>query len=188
MIVATQEELFQILRQRNPSDRYEWQPRPGFNFHKKGDAGQIGQYLERMAEDNGGTITTMMIATDGDRRSSPLYPLFEHDMEVAALNWRHHETRNLIGSLVVVKTIESTDPDKETETIMVRAFPHVSDDGERSYTPVFVAARVPSLQNQIVKRLLSEARAWQKRAKEFAIFSEVTAAIELLPEELPEAE
>ncbi len=183
MIIADQDELFAMLRRRGPSDRYEWNPRPGFDFERKASAEEVGKRIEEMAEANGGVINTTMLTADGDNPRSPLYPLFEHDIEVAAHNWRSHEARNLIGSLSVVKVVGIDPETEQPQVLRVRAFPHVMSDGENCYTPVYVAAKVPDLQQQIVRKLASEARAWQRRAKDFGIFSNIVSAIEQLPEQ-----
>lgn len=180
MIIENREQLLNIMRRRSQNDRYEWTTRPGFDFTKKADPEVIGKHLEGMAEVNGGTLTTTMIADDGDRIDSPLYPLFEHDMEVAALKWRHHEARNLIGSLVIVKTVASDDPGEEPQQIRVRGFLHASSDEGNIYAPVYVVAKVPDLRDQVEKRLLTEIRSWQQRARDFALFDEIVSAIDEL--------
>lgn len=184
MIVENKEQLLQIMRKRGTGDHYEWHSRPGFNFAKKADPEVVGRHLEAIAEANGGIITTDMLAADSDRQSSPLHPLVTHDMEIAAFNWRRHEVRQIVGSLVMVKIMESEEQN-EAQEIRVRGFMHANAEGENVYAPVHIVARVPDLRDQIEQRLKLEIRSWQARAREFSLFGEVVAAIDALDQPDP---
>lgn len=179
-------DIFELIRRRNQDDRYEWKPHAGFDF--KGDAHEIGSHLEALAVERGGMISTEEIVADGEIPGSPLYLCFEHDMEVAAMNWSLHTARNLMNSLKLVKVkIEyNSQGEEKRSTFEVPAFPNVRVNGQRQYIPVYTVAAVPELKDQLVNRLLREAKNFAIKAKEFNIFASVVKEIEALPEEAPE--
>jgi hypothetical protein len=182
MIIQDKDQLMKILRRKQATDRYEWRPRPGFDFHKRADAAEVARYLESMAAENGGVVTTSMIAAESDNPKSPIYPLFERDMEAAALRWRLHEIRNMIASIIVVKTVKSDEPGNEPTELRVRSFHSIITDGRTAYAPVRLAATVPDLQRQIIERLYTEAQQWMNRARDFNVFTKIVEAISELPE------
>lgn len=182
MIIQDKEQLMKILRRKQATDRYEWRPRPGFDFHKRADAADVARYLESMAADNGGVVTTGMIAAESDNPKSPIYPLFERDIETAAHQWRLHEIRNMVASIIVVKTVRSDEPGQAPSELRVRSFHSIMTDGHTAYAPVRLAATVPDLQRQIVERLYTEAQQWMNRARDFSVFAKIVEAISGLPE------
>ncbi len=150
---------------------YQWRER-GMRFI--GDAQEIAEHLERLAQTKGGGLTTDEIVADAMDQMSPLHPNIEKDEKVAAHNWRKHQMRNLVGSLVRVSVTEGTLGDKE---VRIRGFPHV--DG--LYRPSEVVITDTQLNDAYQKILYQDLMITRKRIASFATFSGVVQAIDELP-------
>ena len=176
MIIQTNEELIKEIERHSPDTVYEWSA--SFPKAAKADASEVAQYLNGWADSNGGKIVTAHLASDADRAGSPLYPLVTHDMEVAAHQWRLHEVRGICNALRVVVVQEAQDA--EPTTVYVSAFPNVSEDGQRAYTPIRVVARSEDLALEYAESIKAELFRLSKKAREFGLFAEVVQAIESL--------
>ena len=169
-------EMFANLRRRDPSDRYEWHHRPGHNF--KGDAHVIGTHLEKLSIEHGDQLDTAVIVEDAQDINSPLYPLFEHDTEIAARKWWAVQARNLVKSIHIVKVLVNADG---SDTIInTPAYYSASVNQKRTYVNVHVVARVPELKDQVVERLMVEARIFADKARNLGLFAAIVAEIDKL--------
>ena len=149
---------------------YQW--KDGFQYI--GDAQEIGDHLVALAEAKGGGLTTDDIVADALDPSSPLHPNVEKDDQVAAHNWRKHQMRNLVGSLVTVKVDQTDTLERE---IKVRGFPNV--DG--LYRPVDVVVTDTQLADAYKKVLARDLGIMRRRMLNFDEFSGVVKAIDELP-------
>jgi hypothetical protein len=188
----------QALATRTP-DIYQWRAGSPFRL----DATLVGKHLEHLAELSGGHLTTDTIANEAQIPTSPIYNLFEHDMETAALEYQRTQARQIVNSLVIVTIIPAERKEQrefqpnfitidvaieeEEEPVQARAFPNVIINGERFYTPLQAVLKDGSLRDQYQMRLLHEVKAMARKIADFKVFSSVVQAIESLPEELPEA-
>lgn len=150
---------------------YQWREN-GLKY--VGDAQEIAAHLERLAETKGGGLTTDEIVADAMDDRSPLHPNIEMDDQIAAHNWRKHQVRGLIGSLVRV-TVEQTDTIEREITI--RGFPHV--DG--LYRPSAVVLTDTQLNDAYKKILARDLMAMRQRMTNYTEFSGVVSAIDQLP-------
>lgn len=189
----------QELATRTP-DVYQWRPGSPFRI----DPNLVGQHLEHLAEMSGGHLTTDTIANEAQIPTSPIYNLFEHDMELAALEYQRHQARLIINNLVIVTIIPperkeipefqpntitidvSLEDDDEEEglPIMARAFPNVVIAGERAYTPLQTVLTDGALRDQYMMRLLNELKSMGRKLRDFKMFTNVVEAIDELPETL----
>lgn len=164
----------------------------------------VGKHIEMLAALNGGAVTTEIVANEANVQNSPLYDLFEHDIEVAAYEYHKAQARGIVNSLVIVTVIPADKPahreyqsqtrlidievereetDEDGMPVTVRAFPCVlSDQGQRYYTPLQAVLSNGALRDQYAARLLQEFKSLARRAKDFRLFSDVVNAIEGLPE------
>lgn len=150
---------------------YQWRE-SGMRFI--GDAQEIAEHLERLAQTKGGGLTTDEIVADAMDQMSPLHPNIEKDERLAAHNWRKHQMRNLVGSLVRVTVTEGELGENE---VRIRGFPHV--DG--LYRPSEVVVTNAQLTGAYQKILYHDLMITRKRIANFAAFSGVVQAIDELP-------
>lgn len=61
----------------------------------------VGTELERIRSDNGGQLTAPDVVAEAQPTKSPLHPAFEWNNKAAAGQYRLHQARNLIKSVVV---------------------------------------------------------------------------------------
>ena len=179
-------------------DSYQWRSGSRFSI----DPGVVGARLEEIATANGGQITTEAIANEATNPNSPLYELFERDIEVAAFEYHRYQARNIINSLVIVTVIPAAREEREYQSeqesiiidinqeneaensipVVARAFPSVLTGGQRYYTPLQVVLHDGALRDQSLTTIYNELKAMARKAKDFKIFTTVVAAIEELPE------
>ncbi len=178
-------------------DTYQWRMGSPFRL----DPDMVGKHLEHLAEMSGGHITTDVIANEAQIPTSPIYDLFEHDMELAAFEYQRSQARAIVGNLVIVTvipaehdasrvfqmnniTIDVTteDDDEEGRSVQARAFPSVVINGERAYTPLQTVLRDGALRDQYMMRIYHELKSSARKAADFKIFTSVVKAIEALPE------
>src|SRR5262245_51733442 len=97
---------------------YEWRK----GAHVKVDANVAGKELERIRKRDG-KIETEVVVKEAKPKGAPLHEAFEWDDGVAAEEFRKHQARALVKSLVVVvEEVEEPEP----------AFVHVKVEGERT--------------------------------------------------------
>lgn len=139
-----------------------------------GDAQEIAEHLERLASSKGGGLTTEEIVADAMDEMSPLHPNIEKDEKVAAHNWRKHQMRGLVGSLVRVTVQQSPAGDRE---IRVRAMPHV----EGLYRPSEIVVTDVQLHDAYKKMLVRDLMVTRQRIASYDEFAGVAQAIDALP-------
>ena len=183
-------------------DSYQW--KNGSRF--KVDPGVVGARLEQLAELGSGQITTEMVANEATDLNSPLYELFEHDIELAAYEYHKQQARQIVNNLVIVTVIpapkrnepvtsanniivdlrtddgDGDDDDTVDTPVVARAFPSVFVGGNHYYTPLQVVLRDSMLKSQYLAGIYNELKSLARKAKDFKIFGEVVEAIDALPE------
>jgi hypothetical protein len=155
----------------NGNQIYQWKQN-GMQYI--GDAQEIMEHLERLAESKGGGLTTDEIVADAMDEQSPLHPNIEKDDKVAAHNWRKHQVRGLVGSIVMAD-IQQT-PAGEREYV-VRAVAHV--DG--LYRAMRIVMTEPQLYDKHMETLKRDAAIFRRRISDVAEFAAVAQAIDELP-------
>ncbi len=182
-------------------DSYQWKNGSRFTI----DPGVVGARLEQLAELGSGQITTEMVANEGTDPNSPLYDLFEHDIELAAYEYHKQQARQIINNLVIVTVIPApkrnepvtsanniivdlrmNDGDDDDDTVdtpvVARAFPSVFVGGNHYYTPLQVVLHDSTLKSQYLTGIYNELKSLARKAKDFKVFGEVVEAIDALPE------
>lgn len=174
MIIRDKEEMLKALKAR-AGERYEWSANPGFDFSNKADANQVAACLEEISLENNGIVTTEMISREGDKPTSPLYALFERDLEMAAAKYRLIEVRNMVGSLIVVRVVEKASG--ENQEFRIRAFQNVTENGTQGYCSTKLVVTVTDLRDQVIEKLKAEILRWKEKAKEFDEFAHIVSVI-----------
>jgi hypothetical protein len=124
--------------------------------------------LTRLANSHG-RVTPEVVVQDARRSESPLHEAFEWDDTQAANDWRMHQARGLIGSLVI-----------EVEDRPVRAFQVVLSDEQRAYVGTEDVLVDPILREQVVSRALREFKSWRKRYETLHELSDIFEAADRL--------
>ncbi len=148
--------------------KYKW--KTGSKVRGKIDPHEAGKSLEQLRKDQGGQLTAEAVVKHATDPDSVLHNAFEWDDSAAANAHRLEQARYILRSIVVVvRHAESAGP--------VRAFVIVKIDEDRFYQPIEVVMRTPDLREQLLKRAIAEAEAWQSRYEQFKELSDVFSAI-----------
>lgn len=138
---------------------YHW--REEAPFAGRANANDVGQRLERVRRQSGGTLHVADVVADARDAASPTHPLFEWNDSVAASRYRKHQADELIRSIVVVACDASTGAAAPAFVrVAATDAPH-----ERRYTsaPVAVLAARPAPAATVESRALRELRDWRRR-------------------------
>jgi hypothetical protein len=153
---------------------YRWRP----GAHTKTDAQVVGEHLETLRQANGG-LTARLVVDDAKASDSPLHDELEWNNARAADEYRLHQARVLMASVVVVMSV---DGEKEKTT---RAFVVVSEDDVDRYESIQVVLNDATLRQQVLARALRELEAWQKKYDDLEEFAGVRRAITKTKARLP---
>lgn len=148
--------------------KYKW--RDGCRL--RGSANSVGLELERIREDHG-ELTPNVVVEEASAPGSPLHCYFEWDDTAAADEYRKHQARNLICSVVV--TYRKGNNKRE-----VRGFLSL-ENGEnpgRAYHPVEEAMTSAAMRARLVDRALRDAELWKMRYDRLVELAEIFEAIE----------
>lgn len=181
-------------------DSYQWRTGSRFTI----DPGIVGARLEELASQNDNQLTTSIVADEATNPNSPLYDLFEHDLEIAINEYHKAQARSIVNNLVIVTIIPTSKEEKQFNTsmpvvidvdmeseenedegnipIVARAFPSVLVNGQRCYTPLQIVLNDGQLRDQYMETIHEELKSLVRKAKDFKIFSQVVRAIEELPD------
>jgi hypothetical protein len=150
--------------------RYEWKP----DARIPGDAQVIGERLEALRVEAGGSLAPGQVVEDARDIASPLHPCFEWNDGAAAERYREVQARQLIRSVVVRVDRAET----KAAPVAVRAFVSVVENEERGYTSTVVAMSDADLRRQVVFRAMDEAKQWRKRYEHLSELASIFAEID----------
>jgi len=143
------------------------------------DADVAGRALEEMVMRHG-VLTPSIVVEESRPEDAPLHDEFEWDDAVAAQQYREHQARYIIRSIVVEM------PNRDDR--LVRAYVSVvpgSDNASKVgigqvYVRTMDALADETLRKQVLKRALGELDAWQRRYEDLeelaALFQSIEAA------------
>jgi len=135
----------------------------------RGNPQDMGERLEAIRTEAGGTLTPNAVVEDARAGDSPLHPNFEWDDAKAAESHRLATARSLIADVVVVYRDEIPDAPAEA----MRAFSHLHNDasGAPAYTSTLEAMRDPTMRAHVLARAKAELDSWRRRYKQYAELS-----------------
>jgi len=96
------------------------------------DPQAVGEELERIYEKNG-QLNSRDVVDEARPEDAVLHPAFEWDDAIAGEEWRNHQSRHVIKSILVVSEEEA-----EPTTVYVNV---KTDEGRRSYQPIEVVVQ-----------------------------------------------
>jgi len=113
------------------------------------------------------------ILKDAKHADSPLHPAFDWDDSVAAQKWRIHQAGHILMSVEIVPK----QGDDEGEP--VRAFVRVQrGESKPAYCGIVEAMNDPSIKEQLMRTLESEAKNFADRARRYKRFAKIVEAID----------
>lgn len=151
------------------AERLEYKFKHGARVPAGMSAQTVGERLEWLREQQG-RLTADVVVEDAEQVHSPLHQAFEWDDTAAAHEYRRHQARVLIASVVV--TVKQ---DKKEEP--VRAFVVVTDTEGRRYTSTGDAMASDVLRRQVLESARRELKAFRTKYKSFRELSAVFEAI-----------
>lgn len=135
---------------------YKWK----VPLYKTVSAQQAGEHIEELDRIHG-EVTPQILLDDSRPEDAVLHPCYEWDDSVAAEKYRLHQSKKIIGNLVVVSV---SDGKKEEEVPCVNAFVTVKDRNEKaSYRPTIVALSNDEMKDQVTKNAVVELKMFKNK-------------------------
>lgn len=145
---------------------YRWRENTRFNV----SAEVVGQRIDAIRNQKGGTIDAADIVEDARTGDSPLHPMFEWNDTEAANKYRLVQARTIICHIMTV-------PEENPAVGPQRAFVNVVED-RRTFTSMERAMSSPDLRKQVVRAAMNEAKAWRMRYAAYKELASIHAAID----------
>lgn len=134
---------------------YEW-GRRGYAV----DPQVVGEAVKRIAKRDGCCAPEQLVGVASDE-TSPLHRLFTWDDAKAAVNWRTHEARQVIGSLTV-KVMVDDHEERAPAFISVGHTSQTQTAGE-GYRPLSVVQQTPEFHTEALEEVISRMEALRRR-------------------------
>lgn len=121
----------------------QYQARKGSIISDK-DALVIGRRIEQLMRVKGGELTPDEVVNDAASATSPLHKFFNWNDDEAARNWRMHQARIILGSIVEVVVIDGVRSEQ-------RSFFNVTNDNaEKVYVTLETATSEKNYTRQLI--------------------------------------
>jgi len=133
---------------------YQWKT-PIFSQVSPQTAGEHIEELDRLH----GEVTPKILLDDSRPEDAPLHPCYEWDDGKAAEKYRLHQSKMIIGNLVIVRTEQEDLPPEP-----VRAFVSVNTGNDKaSYRPTMIALSNSETKEKVIENALRELRMFEKK-------------------------
>lgn len=140
-------------------------------------AQSVGERLESLRVENGGTLTPRAVVDDARSENSALHPAFEWNDAKAADAYRIEQARYLVSHVAVVYG----EPEQPK---VIRAFVNLKSGEDQAYTSTVAAMSDDVLRAQVLKKAWDELQSWRKRYDELREFSALFAQMDALSPQL----
>jgi hypothetical protein len=135
-------------------------PAIGLKNAKRADPQRIGEALEKIASENGGTMPSEAIVTAAQARRHTLHPHFEWDDGRAAHAHRLEQARHLVQ---IIRVVDDTDHNATPH----RAYLSIRSGREgRRYVPTAQVLDSVQLQLEVLRQAEIDLQAWERRYSE----------------------
>lgn len=131
-----------------------------------GDAQKVGEEIERIKEDAGGSVSGAALVAAAKNKSSVLHGYFEWADGKAAQKYREVQASHLLRSIIVVQSegIEVKSPVRAFVSVQAAAKEGEEPDGDAgSYVSIADAVRIVSYREQMMKDALRDLDAYRMR-------------------------
>jgi hypothetical protein len=142
----------------------------------------LGEYLEGLRCRAAGELTPAFVVEDARRPRSPLHSLFEWDDGEAAAEYRLHQARSVIRSVVVIYRQPAADEPKR-----VVAFVNLKQDERQFYTSTAAAMTNQDQRAIVLQQAWRDLQSFKRRYADLAEFAQLFATIDELEAALPMA-
>lgn len=144
-----------------------------------------GEYLGKIAEENGGQLKAEDVVEASKNRKSPLHNYFEWNNKKAGDKWRLTQARYLIRHINVVVRYNG----KNTEVkqfFSVNSTPNGDENGNKNrvYITHERVLNEADLRKQIILEALNEAQLWRDRFYTYQELSRIVTAIKVTDKKL----
>lgn len=139
----------------------------------------VGEHLEFLRVQCKGELTPPDVVNDARNHNSPLHAFFEWDDSAAAEEYRLHQARGLIRSVVAIYV------DDEKPARRVNAFVHIPEPDAPHYRSTDHALSVKKTRDMVLERAWREFQAWRNRYRDLREFSELFAVADEVAKKLP---
>ena len=143
------------------------------------DANAVGRHLEYLKDRCHGELTPQDVLDDAKSHNSPLHTFFEWDDTAAAEQYRLHQARGLIRSVVAVY-VDDVRPAQR-----MKAFVHVPEPGAPHYRDTSHALSQEKTRDLVLKRAWRELVQWKNKYKDLSEFADIVAAADAVSARLP---
>lgn len=142
--------------------------REGSRFQKGASAtpDAVGERLEALRQQAEGELTPSAVVNDARSQGSPLHSFFEWDNTEAAEQYRLHQARNLIRSVVVTY---GNDPVASTRSVV--AFVNIKTADAQFYTSTAAAMSDREQRAIVLRQAWQDLQAFRRRYGELAEFA-----------------
>lgn len=117
--------------------------------------------IDRLIEENGGSISPAKVVAAASDPASPLHSLFQWDDTDAARQWREHQARLYLRAVCVVIPVPGSDEPQRFRAYLSRP----SERGGDSYHPIARVLTDTDLYNELLQEALKELNECRKRYK-----------------------
>jgi len=117
----------------------------GVAIIKKKDVQEVGEYLKKVTDKNGGELTPELIVNESKSKKSVLHQYFEWDNVKAGEKFRKHQARLIIGA--VVEVVHSNGTSKN----MRSWFSVNNEKGDKVYVTLQTVIKTPSYAQQMIR-------------------------------------
>jgi hypothetical protein len=142
----------------------------------------VGEHLEGLRRRAGGELTPAFVVEDARRPKSPLHSLFEWDDGEAAAEYRLHQARGVIRSVVVVyRQLAAEEPKR------VVAFVNLKQDERQFYISTAAGMANRDQRAIVLQQAWRDLQSFKRRYADLAEFAQLFATIEEIEAALPMA-
>lgn len=122
----------------------------------KGNAQESGELFERLSETKEG-LTARTLLEANRPESAPLHNDYEWNNDIAAEEWRLHQSRHFLNSIVILAPTTAENEQLEP----VRAF-HITTE-ESKYEPITAIVQNPTKYEALLNSAISELKAFERK-------------------------
>lgn len=126
-----------------------------------------------------GRVDSAGVLKDAKNNNSPLHSFFEWDEGKAAEQYRLHQARGLIQSVVAIYT------DGKNKAFRTKAYVHIAEATAPHYRETGHAMSQAKTRNMVLQRAWKELVAWRQRYQDLKQFSELFDVMNEVVKALP---
>ncbi len=144
----------------------------------KGDAQKSGELFEQLAATEEG-LTAKTLLEANKIETAPLHNDYEWNNETAANEWRLHQSRKFINSLVIVEVAPTLNIPETSRAFQITTEPH-------KYEPLTTIITVEEKYETLLSKAFAELKAFQRKYSMLEELAPIFTTISTIEEEINE--